>query len=218
MIEQQYYIDAAIKELSNPTLESTAEYIDEFKIVTKIVIPEIIRIHEDVFNNVVSVYFKLDNEKIFIVINLTVKPNIQPIATWIESGHRVYLTATSDKLHFNELGDLIKLKPLEGWSIGELHPNKKSKYSFTRISYEPNKNEAYDLDEKLNSLLTELEKDKSGIEKLTAYSDVYISLCRYQYVQGNMGIHFDIETINRLQKLNVSIDIDTYIVGNRLTD
>lgn len=213
MIEEQRYKDAAIQELSNPTLESTKEYVTEFKLLQKNEPLEIVRIHHDVSDNVVSVYCKINEEKIFIVINLTLEPNIQPIGIWIESGHTVYLTATSDTLNFDELATLLLLKPLKGWSMGNLRPNNKSTYSFSRISYEPNENEAYDLDEKLNDLLTELEKDKSGVINLTKNANAYISVCKHQYIHGNAGIHFDIDTINRLQKLNLSIDIDTYIVG-----
>lgn len=53
-------------------------------------------------------------------------------------------------------------------------------------------------------------------KNLTEMSDTGISIHHQQYIDGNNGINFDIETINRLSKLNLGVDIDQYIFGNEL--
>jgi len=214
MAKEKRYTDIAIKELLNPTIETTKQYVGVNEVHTENGKPGIARVHYS--EDFVSVYFKVKGQRFFLVINVTNDERPAPAHTWVESGHRVYLTATSKLLNFQALRELTNLSPLKGWSKGEQRPNGKSKYSFSQISFEPNGNEAFDLDEKLSELLTELEKDRKGVLNLVENADAYISVCRYQYVSGNAGIHFDIETINRLQKLKLSIDIDTYIVGEKL--
>lgn len=216
MTEEQRYIDIATKELLNPTFETTKQHVEVLEVQTKNGEPEITRVNFS--DDHVSVYFKIKNENFFLVVNATKGENPEPAGTWVASGHRVYLTATSEVLSFQELSKVLSLNPLTGWSKGEQRPNGKSKHLFSRILFEPNENEAYDLEEKLSELLTEIEKDRHGIIELVEKADAYISVCRHQYVSGNAGIHFDMKTIDRLQKLQLSVDIDQYIVGEELND
>lgn len=216
MTTEKQYIKIAIKELLNPTFETTKQHIEVLEVQTINGEPEIARVNFS--DDLVSVYFKVKNERFFLVINVNKDENPQPAGTWIESGHRVYLTATSENFSLQELEKFLDLKPLTGWSKGEKRPKGKSEYTFSRISFEANENEAFDLKEKLSELLTEIEKDRDGVLKLTENADTIISVCRHQYVSGNAGIHFDIETIDRLQKLKLAVDIDTYIVGDKLKD
>ncbi|MCL6220410.1 hypothetical protein L1967_19135 [Zunongwangia sp. M21534] len=55
-----------------------------------------------------------------------------------------------------------------------------------------------------------------GVRKLTEMADAYISIHLQQYIDGNKGISFDSQTINRLSKLNLGIEIDQYIHGKEL--
>lgn len=215
MNRQQEYIDKAIDEILNPRFETTKQYLEVCGLEFKNGKPVIARINETHFDDKVAIYFQVKNEPYFIEVHLSKEDNIEVEFVWTESGHRVYLTATSEELAFEELSEFIKeFKPLEGWSKGDLKRNKKSAYDFSRISFEPIKNLAYSLDEKLELLLNELEKNVEGVRNLSKRSNTIISVCRYQYINGNAGIGFDIKTINRLNKLNLGIDIDTYIVGN----
>lgn len=216
MTTEKRYIETAIEELLNPTFETTKQHIEVIEVQNVNGEPEIARVN--FLDNIVSVYFKVKDERFFLVINVTKEENPKPAGTWIESGHRVYLSATSESQSFQELREFLNLNPLTGWSKGEKRPNGKSEYTFSRISFEPNKNEAYDLNEKLSELLTEIEKDRNGVLRLAENSDAYISVCRHQYVSGNAGVHFDLKTIDRLQQLRLPVDIDTYIVGEELKD
>lgn len=216
MTEDKRYIDKAIGELLKPTVETTQQHIEVLDVLVENGQSEVARVNHS--DGIVSVYFKVKNERFFLVVNLTKGENPEPSGTWVESGHRVYLTATSERYSYQQLSGLINLKPLTGWSKGDLRPGKASVYNFSRLSFEPNENEAYDLNEKLSALLTELEKDESSVINLALNSSACISVCRHQYISGNAGIHLDLATISRLQKLNLPLDIDTYISGNALKE
>ena len=211
------YIEKAIEEILNPKFEATKQYLEVCEIKMKNGKPKIARVNENYYQNKVAVYIEVKDERYFIEIHLTKEPEIEVEFVWTESGHRVYLTATSKKLSLNELSKFIsKFEPLTGWSKGDLRKNGNSKYNFSRVRFEPIKNEAYGLDEKLELLLDELEKDVEGVRELTENSNAIISVCRNQYISGNVGIGFEIETINRLKRLNLGVDIDTYIIGNEI--
>jgi len=149
-----------------------------------------------------SIYFSKENNEI---------TNVET-----ENGNQVYFTATSENLTFEQLSELTKLSGLSGWSVNDDRKVGKGKYNFSRLTFEPIKSRAYDLDEKLKLLLNELEKDTKGIKKLTEIADAGISIHHQQYIDGNKGINFDIEIINRLSNLNLGIDIDQYVHGKEL--
>lgn len=216
IITQQRYIERAIEELLHPEWTTTKQHLEVMELQITNGLPEVARVN--IADDVVNVYFKVKEERFFFVVNVTPGQNLEIDGTWVESGHRVYLTAVSEQLNFHELSKYLKLQPLTGWSKGDLKQGRALPYKFSRVSFEPNTNEAYDLRKKLTELLTELEKDEKGILDLVANSDAYISVCKHQYVNGNAGIHFDIDTINRLQKLKLPIDIDTYIRGKEFKD
>jgi uncharacterized protein DUF4279 len=217
MKKENQYIEKAIEEILNPKFETTKQYLEVCEIKMENGLPKVARINENYFENKVAVYIEVKDERYFIEIHLTKEPEIEVEFVWTESGHRVYLTATSEVLTFKELSEFIsKFESLTGWAKGDFRKDGKSKYNFSRVSFEPIKNEAYGLDEKLELLLNELEKDVEGVRELNENSNAIISVCRHQYISGNAGISFDIETINRLNKLNLGIDIDTYIIGNEI--
>lgn len=216
MEQDKEYIRIATQELLHPQSEVTKQYLAVMEVEISKGVPKLARINYKDSNNAVQVYFHIKNERFFIAINLSSKPEVKVKSVWIESGHRVYLTATSEELTYQELTNLVSLYPLSGWSQNDLMKNNMRKYEFSRVYFEPNKNEAYELEEKLFSLLEELEKHRKEVIELSKQANTYISVCKYQYISANAGIHLDTEIINKLQKLNLELDIDTYIVGTEI--
>jgi hypothetical protein len=216
--DTQIYIDKAIGEILNPTFDTTKQYLEVNEVEFVNGYPKIERVDLDYADDLIAVYFPVKNERYFLKIVLSKTHPIEAQFTDTESGHRTYFTATSYDLTFDELSQYLKLRPLKGWSKEE-QKNKKPADRFSRISFEPFDSEAYELDKQLDILLTELEKDADNIIRLTKEAKAaYISVCKHQYVSGNAGIHFSIETINKLSKLNLCVDIDTYIVGNPIKE
>jgi hypothetical protein len=208
-------IEKAISEIENPTFGTTQQYLEVLEIEFINGKPKVERIDFTSYRNVNVVYFPIKDEPFFLSVFLSKKDNkITNVAT--ENGNQVYLTATSKNLSFNQLSEMTKLKGLSGWSVGDLRPNGKCKYNFSRLSFEPIKSRAYDLNTKLRLLLAALEKDFDGVKKLVELADVTISVHQQLYIDGNKGIHLDPEIINRMGKLNLGIDIDQYVHGNEL--
>ncbi|MBP4143248.1 DUF4279 domain-containing protein [Flavobacterium sp. P4023] len=208
-------IKIAIEEIENPTFETTRQYLEVHSVEMENGMPKVERVDLESFDDVKTVYFAIQNEPFFLTVNFR-KKNNELCGVGTENGNRVYLTSTSENLTFNQLSEITKFNDVFGWSINEERKIGKGKYKFSRLTFEPIKSRAYDLETKLNLLLTELEKDVEGILNLTKKADSIISIHYQQYVSGNSGIHLNIETINRLNNLNLGIDIDQYIYGNYL--
>ena len=182
MEQDQKYIEVANQELLTPTFEVTKQYLAVMEVETYNGVPKIARINHKASKNIFTAYFFIKNESFFIAVSIKTKPIIEVNWVWVESGHRVYLTATSKDLTYKELANLITLQPLTGWSKGDFRPNKKSQYDFSRVSFEPNKNEAYELEEKLHELLEELDKNRKEVINLSKQTYAFISVCKNQYI------------------------------------
>ena len=209
----QIYKEKAIEEILNPKFTVTKQNLAINKIEFINGVPKIERIDLNYADNLVAVYFPFKGERYFLRININKSPHIEVDFVNTESGNNTYLTATSYDLTFQELAEDLTLKPLTGWSKGD-----KPQYIFSRILYEPFVSEAYELESQIDLLLAELEKDADKIRRLTIIANTYISVCRHQYINASAGINFSKETIKRLSNLNLSIDIDTYIVGKEIID
>ena len=206
-------IDKAISEIENPTFATTKQYLGVHSVELENGKPKVERVDFESFDQTNAVYFPIQNELFFLVVYFN-KENNDLNGVGTENGHKVYLTATSEHLTYNDLSELTKLKPLSGWSKNDLRINGKSKHTFSRISFEPIKSQAYDLGQKLKLLLDELEKDKSGVKNLTQKADAYISVCSHIFIEGNKGIVLDREIIKKMSDLNLSIGIAQYVQGN----
>jgi hypothetical protein len=216
MSNEDKYISVARKELLNPTFAVTKQYLAVMELELENGNPKIERISIEA--QTVSLYFGIKDERFYIVVNISVNNPTKPDWVWIESAHRVYLTATSEDKTYHELASYLSLTPLTGWSRGDVNKINRRPYKFSRVSFEPITNEAYGLEEKLEDLLSELMKDTDGIRLLSENSDAYVSICKYQYISGNAGIHFNMDVIKKLADLGLEVDIDTYITGNAIED
>lgn len=215
--QDKIYVSTAIQEILDPKFEITKQYLEVNELELENGLPKVVRIGKNYYPDLVAVYFAIQDERYFLEVHLTKKPKAEVNFVDVESGHRVYLTATSEALTFQELSSFLPFQKLTGWSVGDKR-NNGIEYTFSRLNYEPIKNEAYGLDEKLELLLNDLETASNDIIALTRHVDTQIIVCRHQYISANAGIGFGIETIKRLEKLNLGIDIDTYIVGNEIKD
>ena len=216
MNENDNYITTAIQELTHPEFEVTKQYLQVMELEFEDGAPKVARVNLNHADDSVAVYFFIKGERFFIVVTLTrgESPTVQWV--WIESGHRVYLTATSETLTYDELSSQIPFEPLSGWSVGDVKPNGKASYDFTRVSYEPIKNEAYGLEEKLHELIKEIECESEIIRNLGEKSNSCVAVCKHQYTSANAGVHLNVKLLNGLSAMGLALDIDTYIVGNEI--
>jgi len=206
-------IRKAISEIENPTFGTTEQLLEVLNVEKENGKLKVERVDFESLDETNVVYFRVKNEPFFLSVYFY-KENNEIANVGTENGNQVYFTATSENRTFKQLSELTKLSGLKGWSVNDDRKIGKGKYSFSRLSFEPIESRAYDLDTKLKLLLTELEKNFDGIIKLTEMADTGIAIHHQQYISGNMAINFDIETINRLSKLNLGIEIDQYVYGN----
>lgn len=216
MIDSKKYVSIAIQELRQPTFEITKQYLQVMEVELENEAPRVARVDLDHASESIAVYFFIKEERFFIVVNLSKGDTPKVEWVWMESGHRVSLTAISEALGYEELSSYLPYNSLTGWSKGDLHKSGKKAYKFTRVSYEPNVNEAYGLEEKLLELLINIERSSGAIHKLVENSQAYISICRHQYISANAGIHLDLDILHRLSSLNLELDVDTYITGSEI--
>jgi hypothetical protein len=208
------YIEKATAEVLHPTLAVTRALLEENALELENGVPKVERIDFDHTADSVAVYFPMKGQRCFLSVHLTKAPEVEVQFVVIESGHQTYLTATSEVLSFAEISQGLALKPVKGWSKGDWRRHGKSQYEFSRLVYTPFSSDAYSLERQLELLLTDLEMHSKSVLKLTKIATTYISVRKYQHVHGNAGVHLSTDTIRRLSALNLSLDMDTYLVGN----
>lgn len=121
----------------------------------------------------------------------------------------VYFSCTSQSLSFDELQKLTTLKG-EGWNRGDIRKTGKSKHSFSRLSIKPY-SVGHDFELLLEKLVIHLEKDTTGILRLSQQSDgAYISVHSKAYNEDSLNPHLSSDILKRIAALNLSIDIDEY--------
>ena len=218
MTQVQRYIDVARAEIENPSFPLAKDWLGRVTVEKENGLASVARIDEDFADNTVAIYFAVVEEWFFLVVNVKKEPEIKASFMWVESGNRACFTATSTILTHEELASGLKLSPLTGWSKGDLMRHGKRNYKFSRVSFMPQESRAFGFENALDNLLTELEKDPDGVRELTLKADAWISLVRYQYYDANAGATVDAKAIKRLQKLNLGLDLDTYISSDVSND
>ncbi|GDY12166.1 hypothetical protein LBMAG53_10440 [Planctomycetota bacterium] len=202
----------------NPSLPSTKQYLEVLELEFEGDSPKVARVNMEFNDQAASVWFHVKDERFFIIINVSKKPGNEVCFARTGSANRVYLTAISEQYTYDQLARRTTLSPLTGWSMGDGNKAGKCVRKFSRISYEPLTNEAYELEEKLLSLLRHLDDHREKIAGLFDVLEPRIQICRHQYVDGNAGMHLRRETIDLLSSLKLDLDIDTYITGKPLVD
>lgn len=208
-------IEKVTREIERPTFEATKQYLKGHKVEQLNGKPKVQLFDKESSEKVNILFIRLENEPFFLTFHFAKKNNAL-LGVSTQNANQIYLTATSQKLTFRDLSQMVTLKNLKGWSYEDYRPNGKNQYGFSRLSYEPMENRAHDFDIKLKNLLTELEKDPKGIIELAEKANALISVHHQMYISGNGGIHFDSETLKRIGDLKLAIDIDQYVYGKEI--
>ncbi len=208
---QKYFL-VAKDEIINKRFWVTQQYLEVHNILFENWKPKIARIDFNQSDDDVLVYFPIENEEFFLFIRLSKWPDIEVQWVWMESWNEVYFSAYSEEYSFEDLKKCLKFRSLEWNNKWDIIPKSKwkRKYKNSFLNYDPIKNTAYDLDEKLKLLLTELEKDKEWILKLSQIADLEITIVKYQYISWNTWINLDLVTIKKDERFKF-INIYFYI-------
>lgn len=208
----------AIVELENPTYETTKQYLAIHSFVKENNIIKIDRVDFESKDNIAIVYIPIVDEHFHFAIYIDIVKK-QFISIGTESWNRVYFRVTSKELSLQQIQSYTILKPTESWSKGDLRKNGKSSYNFSAYHLLPNP-EPDEFKDKLEKLLSVLEKDTSGIKNLVKNASAGITVA-INFHNGNGmlgGIFINEKIIKRMSKLNLCIDFDLYADGNSFKD
>ena len=213
-------IQKALVELKNPSQSMTETYLKVFTFkkddLENLLVARVAIGHPG--NPDLSVvYFAGEHYRLFFAVYFK---NDSICGVDIQSGHQVDLTATSKSLNSSELIHYVpNLNIVTEWSKGDQCKNRDIKYKFSRISIDPNPNNAFDFEDKLNLLLDHLEQNPDGVRQLVEKSDyAAISVCKYHYIASYNAPSLSVQAMKRLSLLNLSVDVSLYVTGEAFTE
>ncbi|TDS17657.1 DUF4279 domain-containing protein [Sphingobacterium paludis] len=161
----------------------------------------------------VSVFIPIEGEHFYLVFYIdTEKREITGIST--EPYISVYFKATSKELSASELNGYTNLELSESWNKGDKKPSERAFYSVSGIIIEPN-TKPNDFETKFKELISELKKDKAGVQQLAKFADGYIQVVM-DFHNGNGilgGPNLNEANIRDLNDLGLSIDFAFYASG-----
>ena len=214
-------IEKAIEEVETKTLGVTEQFLEIHQIVYENDNPKIARIDREKEDGTAIVYFPIKGEKFYLAVYLDTTPEVSVKWVQTENYNCVYFRAYSDKLSLEQLSKMTTLKSTGGRSKGD--PKRPIGgtgilWKESTIFFEPNP-EADEFEDKLKKLLNYLEQDKIGVTKIVNQASGYIQVA-IEFHNGNTmlgGPHINLMNIKRLADLNLEIDFDLYVGGNKFT-
>lgn len=211
---EDVYKNIAIKEILHPTFAVTEQYLEVHKITRKNAEIVVARIDMDEPNQVV-VYLPLENQKYYLAIYLSKekKPSIQAVT--IQAGSYVYICATSNETSLEEMMNIAKVTPISTGRKGDVI-RKDIKHKVNRIKLGIGYDDPDEIDHKVKKLLDYLEPYQDDIRKLTEKATVELIIAYFGYSSQMWGIALDETIVQRLAKMNLSVDIDLYAAGPEL--
>lgn len=207
-----------LKELNDKTFAVTEQYLE---IHSPIIIDgklKIDRIDREKDNEVVIVYLPVENEPFHFAVYID-RESYEIIAFDIQAFHNVYFIATSDSYSLQELNAITKLTSTSSHDIGSKRMYGNSIYEFSSFEICPNP-EPDEFEDKLKKLLDVLEEDFDGIRQLVQLADGCIQVASsFHNGNGMIGGHnIDQDDIKRLNEMNLSINFDIYVSGNKFKE
>jgi len=212
-------IKKAIEEVESKTFGVTEQFLDIHQLIYENEKPKIARIDKEKNDGTVIVYFPVKGERFFLAVGLDTIPEVS--VSWVDTENYccVYFRAYSDNLSLEQLSQMTTLKSTGGRCKGT--PRRPIGgtgilWKQSTIFFEPNP-EADEFNDKLKKLLDYLEQDKVGVAKLVNEASGYIQVA-IEFHNGNTmlgGPHIDLEHIKRMANLNLEINFDLYVSGNK---
>jgi hypothetical protein len=200
-------------ELLKPTLAVTQQYLDIHQPVYKADRPVIANIIRDPLPGVAAAFLPVLNHRFYFTIYVdTVSHKVTSFTT--EPYCSVTFLATSESLTRDQLVAMTVLTPAGSWSKGDRMRHGKSSYTFSAIEL-ANENKPDFFENKIDQLLTLLEKDGPGILHLTRNADTGIVVAM-EFHQGNGmigGPSLHPSLVRRMNELNLGINFDLYVSG-----
>tara|TARA_R100000005_G_scaffold93692_1_gene69722 strand:+ start:1717 stop:2406 length:690 start_codon:yes stop_codon:yes gene_type:complete len=191
----------AIKELLNPSLELSIQFLSSLHLEAENGIPIIKRIDFDDPDGIIVVYVPIKDELFYFALYFDSNEKNELVDIGTEAGSKVYLWVyDSEKIDKSGF-------PYQPINVG----NK----SFT---YSLDNGDPDNLEDKINLLLERLESRIDDFLKFSQQTHMSINVAYYGYKEQMWGLHLDKNTIRRLNDLNIDLDFDIYASGSDLKD
>jgi hypothetical protein len=205
-------------EFKQKTLGVTEQYLEIHSPVYADNKIKVDRIDREGKEGVIIAYLPVLHERFCFAVYIDPKTNkVTGVET--EAYHQVYFRATSETLTAEELKEMTSLTPTESWNKGDIRKRGKSNYTFSNFIILPNP-EPDEFEDKLKKLLDHLEQDKDGIKRLVDKANGYIQVAMDIHNGNGMigGPNIDIINIKRMDALELSINFDLYVAGNKFKE
>ncbi|WP_316801408.1 DUF4279 domain-containing protein [Pedobacter frigidisoli] len=199
-------------EFKNKTLGATEQYLEIHSPVYSDNQLKIERIDREQNGKLIIVYVPVSGERFYFAVYIDIEKN-EIVNVGTEAKISVYFRADSAEFTLTELCKWTNLKSTGGRNKGDERRNG-ILWKESTVLFEPNP-EPDEFEDKLNKLLTFLEKDRVGISKLVEKANGYIQVA-LEFHNGNTmlgGPHIDKKAIERMNSLGVSINFDLYAGG-----
>lgn len=212
-------LQRAIEEIGSRNFGVTEQILEVHQVEYIDGKPKVLRIDNDFKGGKAIVYFSIFKEKFYLKIYLNLRPEISVQWVEVESYHSVSFQVISETLSVDELLELTRLKPSESWNKGDKKKIGRLNHKYSCLRFQPNPGPGT-FDDKMGMLLSFLEQDKAGVQRLLEFAKGFIQVSSC-YHNGNTmlgGVYLNKEIISRMASLNLEIDFDNYAEGNKFKE
>lgn len=216
-MNDEQVIELIEKEFKNKTLGATEQYLEIHRPVYDHNQLKVERIDREQKDKLIIVYIPVIGERFYFAVYIDIERN-EVLNVRTEANSSVYFRADSAEFSLMELCKWTNLKSTGGRNKGDERRNGVL-WKESTVLFEPNP-EPDEFEDKLNKLLTFLEKDRVGISKLVEDAGGYIQVA-LEFHNGNTilgGPHIDKKAIERMNSLGISIDFDLYVGGKNFKE
>ncbi len=211
-------IEIVENEIRDQTLDVTQQYLNIHNPIFVGNKPIIERIDKERTNKLFIAYLPVQDQKFYFAVYLD--PSTKEVVGFgTEPNNNIYFRATSDLLSEFQLKSMTKLTPTQSWNKGDPKKQGKLNISFSSLEFQPNP-EPDEFEDKLKKLLDFLEQDTEGIRLLVEKANGYIQAVLYFHNGNGMigGPTIEKESIRRLNNLNLEINFEIYLEGNKFKE
>lgn len=205
--------DLAVAEVREPKLSLTQQFLEVHRVAEGESGP--LTAGVVAVDNRVDVYFRLVNEKYFLVLCVTFNDTGPSVSFCrAEARCRVYLSITSDTIAPEEVTSTLHLSPTESWRRGDpsRHPGGIPR-KFHAWYFDPLGEDPGECDQKMKALLILLADASSEIRKLRMRCAASLCVVYHGYQDQMWGLHWSAHTIQQIAALGVDVDVDLYASG-----
>lgn len=204
------------KELFNPTIEMTRQYLEILEVEYEDGLPKIIKIDFDESENTATAYVRVKREAFYLefIVDTTDEGEVFSVDTCPYVG--VAYMAVSKELTLKELLSLTKLNPDSTMLKGKPLSGRVSPAHFNKIEFYTGP-EPGSFMTKLNNMLDVLKEDIEGVKALcekTDSKDLFVTIIWHKGTGAFTDIYLDTQTIDKLSALGLELTFDLYAAGN----